>query len=76
MSGRKGDRYSESEKECFVKAIDRGQHTFTLVGQDLSSPEVVCEWIKQNIKTAPVGKLKDALEIAMIMRSEGLKYAD
>ncbi len=54
--------------KCFEKAKQRGEQTFTLVGQDLSSPAVVVEWIKQNIETAPAEKLRCALEDALLMR--------
>lgn len=53
---------------CAKKAKERGQQTFTLVAQDLSSPAVICEWIKQNIETAPDAKLVDALLDALAMR--------
>lgn len=66
-----------SDKECYEKALLRGQRTFTLVGQDLSSPGVICEWIKVNIETAPADKLFDALQAALVMRGQGgRKVAD
>ena len=66
-----------SDAECYAKAIERGDKTFTLVGQDLSSPRVICEWIKENIETAPKRKLEDALDRAIDMRNRpGRKQAD
>ena len=58
----------ENDIACFTKAQARADVTFTLVGQDMTSPAVVCEWIKQNIETAPPQKLLVALEIAIAMR--------
>ena len=55
--------------ECFRKARERGEQTFTLVAQDSTSPSVICEWIKQNIETAPEEKLVDALMDALAMRA-------
>jgi len=66
-----------SDQECYEKAIARGDSTFTLVGQDLSSPKVICEWIKENIETAPMHKLLEALDRAILMRNViGRKHAD
>lgn len=63
--------------KCYVKAKMRGEHTFTLVGQDRTSPSVVCEWIKQNIETAPPNKLRLALKDALEMReTRNRKAAD
>lgn len=68
---------TDPEPECLRKAQERGDEMFTLVSQDLSSPTVICEWIKQNIETAPEGKLRHALERAMRMRVQpNRKHAD
>ena len=56
------------DAECYKKAVERGQQTFTLVVQDISAPTIICEWIKQNIDHAPAEKLLDALEDAIAMR--------
>lgn len=65
------------DNECFQKARSRGQQTFTLVEQDISAPTVIAEWIKQNIETAPAGKLIDALQGAIAMRGAKVrKHAD
>ncbi|HEX8838187.1 MAG TPA: hypothetical protein VF748_14695 [Candidatus Acidoferrum sp.] len=57
-----------SDATTFRKAVMRGDNTFTLVGQDRSGPTVICEWIKQNIETAPQDKLFEALARAIAMR--------
>jgi hypothetical protein len=57
-----------NEQQCLEKAKARGDFTFTLVGQDRSSPTVIAEWIKQNIETAPEQKLVEALGKALLMR--------
>ena len=67
----------EMDGTCFQKARARGDQTFTLVGQDRSSPKVICEWIKENIETAPEEKLVDALMDALAMRENSKrKHAD
>lgn len=66
-----------TDKDCYEKAVERGQRTFTLVEQDRTSPRVICEWIKENIETAPADKLFKALEDAITMRGfMGRKSAD
>jgi hypothetical protein len=63
--------------DCIKKAKERGDKIFSLVGQDLSSPTVICEWMKQNIETAPIAKLRNALEVAIEMRqTRNRKRAD
>lgn len=56
------------DNSCSTKAAERGQLTFTLVEQDRSAAPVICEWIKQNIMTAPAEKLHAALDSALICR--------
>lgn len=56
------------EVECVQKAKARGDLTFTLVGQDFSSPEVIAYWIMKNIMTCPRKKLVEALDKAIRMR--------
>lgn len=68
---------NKSEEHCLEKARQRGDVAFTLVGQDLTSPAVLCEWIKLNIETAPPAKLRNALERALVMREIKIrKHAD
>jgi hypothetical protein len=50
------------------KAKERQDLTFTLVGQDRSSPKAICFWILENIDTAPREKLEGALDKAIRMR--------
>lgn len=57
-----------SDQKCFEKAQARGDLTFTVVGRDMSSPRVICEWIKENIETCPEDKLHEALSRAIAMR--------
>ena len=63
------ERGRRMDAECFRKAQERGQQTFTLVEQDKSSPRCIAFWILENIETAPAGKLIDALQDALAMRS-------
>lgn len=44
---------------------------FVLRAQDLSSPQVVLEWIRLNIETAPHSKLREAFECALKMSTYG-----
>jgi len=65
------------DDECLRKAIERGDETFTLVGQDRSSPRTICFWIMENIETAPPQKLIAALNDAIRMtRTPNRKNAD
>jgi hypothetical protein len=65
------------EDECNRKARERNDHTFTLVGQDLSSPRTICFWIMENIETCPPQKLIEALKGAIAMRTlDNRKNAD
>jgi len=56
------------DARCFAKAQQRGDETFTLVGQDRSSPRTICFWILENIETCTPAKLRDALNDAIRMR--------
>ena len=67
----------KQDNGCFERAAARGDATFTVVGQDLTSPAVICEWIKLNIETAPAWKLEDALRKALLCRNNpNRKHAD
>lgn len=57
------------DTRCFARAQQRGDETFTLVGQDRSSPRTICFWILENIETCPPAKLLQALHDAIRMRS-------
>lgn len=69
----------DHDTQCHARAKNRGQETFTLVEQDDSAPEVICEWIKQNIRTCTRAKLEEALDSAIKWAQEskvGKKHAD
>ena len=51
---------------CLQKAFD-DERLFVLMTRDITSPKVVCEWIKQNIDIQPKEKLIEALECAIEM---------
>jgi hypothetical protein len=57
-----------SDRNCFTKANAKGERTFTLRSQDKTAPRIICEWIKENIETAPEEKLLEALDAALEMR--------
>lgn len=61
---------NQTDYECAKKAEARGDKTFTLVGQDRSSPRTICFWIMENIETAPPQKLVAALYDAIRMRGQ------
>lgn len=68
---------SPLEYQCREKAEIRGDETFTLVGQDRSSPRTICFWIMENIETCPPQKLVAALNDAIRMtRTPKRKNAD
>lgn len=68
---------NDKDTQCHAKAKARGEHTFTLVAQDLSAPKTIAFWIGENIETAPEDKLREALEDALIMRKHtSRKHAD
>jgi hypothetical protein len=71
------DKLKEQDSSCYENARRRGLDTFTLTGADLSSPKTICFWIMENIETAPVEKLVDALKHALVMRAtRHRKHAD
>jgi hypothetical protein len=71
------DKLKENDRLVFERARTRSEDTFTLVGQDLSSPKLICLWIAENIETAPMHKLIDALQHALVMRATlHRKHAD
>ena len=57
-----------SDKDCFDKAQARGDMTFTLVGQDRSSPKTILTWIMENFETCSDAKLSDAFRTAIAMK--------
>lgn len=59
----------DEDGKCYAKAVKRGDRTFTLVGQDKSSPRTIAFWILENIETAPDEKLYKALRDALVMRT-------
>ena len=63
--------FTKANNECWNHAKD-DEPVFVLRGQDVSSPNVVMEWISLNINTAPEEKLREAFECVMAMR----KYQD
>lgn len=63
-----GKATNPDDNECQRKAYLRGDETFTLVGQDQSSPRVIAFWILENIETCPPQKLVAALNDAIRMR--------
>ena len=70
-------RLKEQDVSCYENARRRGHDTFTLTAGDLSSPKVICLWIAENIETAPMHKLIDALQHALVMRATlHRKHAD
>lgn len=66
-----------SDENCYTRAKANGERTFTLRAQDRSSPWVICDWIRENIMTCPPDKLREALDVAIEMRSwRNRKFAD
>lgn len=59
----------DKDSTCYAKARHNGEKTFTLRSQDRSAPSTIAWWILCNIETAPVEKLQEALNDALLMRS-------
>jgi hypothetical protein len=56
----------KSTDTCIQKAFD-DERLFVLMARDATSPQVVGEWIKQNIGLQPREKLIEALDCAIEM---------
>ena len=56
------------DAECFRKAFDKDELTFTVVEHDPTSPKTILFWIMENFETAPAEKLRDAFEGALAMQ--------
>lgn len=70
-------KHIKLDNVCMQKAKARRQMTFTVVEQDRTAPETVCEWIKLNCRTAPPAKLYEALEFVLAAREfKDAKSAD
>ena len=68
---------SLSDDRCRARADELGAERFTIHAQDFSAPKIVCQWIAENIETAPNHKLREALECALKMRAFApRKHAD
>ncbi len=59
--------YKKTDK-CITKAFD-DEMLFVLMTRDRSAPQVVGEWIKQNIGIQPREKLIEALDCAIEMQA-------
>ncbi len=64
--------------ECYRKAKEKGEPTFTLRAQDFTAPLVIIDWIREQVaqEIAPTGaarcsdeKLREAFERALEMRN-------
>jgi hypothetical protein len=64
------------DSNCYNRARQRGEQTFTLVERDFTSPYVIVEWIKLNLATAPPEKLLDALRDAIAMQRSPIPKRD
>lgn len=50
------------DQKCFERAIQRGQPTFTLVGQDRTAPAIIRTWALEAARNgAPAEKVGQAL---------------
>lgn len=56
------------DAECFRKAEQRGELTFTVVERDPTAAKTILFWIMENLDSAPAEKLRDAFEGALAMR--------
>jgi hypothetical protein len=68
--------FTKQNNNCWKNAKE-DEPVFVLRGQDVSSPNVVMEWINLNINTAPVEKLQEAFDCVLAMRKyQNKKIAD
>lgn len=58
----------DHDTKCHAKAKTRGQRTFTLIEQDVTTVKTIAHWIYLNIETAPAPKLQEALDSCLKMR--------
>lgn len=69
-------QWSKHASECLRNAKD-DEPIFVLRGQDVSAPNIVLEWISQNVNTCPQEKLDDAWALVREMRAyQNRKIAD
>lgn len=65
-----------SDDSCLNKAKDN-EMLFVLRGQDMTSPQVILEWIKVNFNHLPEDKLNEAFNCALKMKeTKGRKMPD
>lgn len=63
---KKKDELAENSQGCFAKAKD-DEMLFVLRAQDVSSPKIILEWIKENFHCSDK-KLREAFECALEMK--------
>jgi hypothetical protein len=56
------------DAQCFTKAVNRGEQTFTLVEHDSTAPGTILDWINRNFATASAEKLRTAFATALRWR--------
>ena len=67
----------DNDHNCFAKARENGESTFTLRARDPTAPKTILFWMRENIETAPAEKLRCALEDALACRQwPGRRPAD
>ncbi len=78
ISSQQRNRAILEDADCFQKARERGEQTFTLVERDITSPRTIAFWIMENIDHASPEKLRDAMNDALAMRFSVIpkRYAD
>ena len=71
------DKLKEQASSCYERARARDHDIFPLTASGLASPKLVCLWIAENMEIAPMHKLIDALQHALVMRATlHRKHAD
>jgi hypothetical protein len=58
----------KKDDTCIAKAADN-EMLFVLRSQDITSPQLVLEWIKLNFETCPEDKLREAFNCAIEMKN-------
>ena len=66
MATKQNDRHLEK--------AEPGEQLFVLLARDGSAPQVIVEWIKQNLSTQPPDKLREALDCAITMQQTHINH--
>ena len=71
------EKLKAKDGTCFENARKNNELTFTLVEHDLTSPMIIVDWIRYNLRNCRAEKLHQALDVAIAMaHSPKRRHAD